>query len=201
VNGVAPAFDAVELAGGRGRRMGEVDKASLRISGDRLVDRVLRAARGAGASRIVAVGPPGVGDEADVVVREDPPFSGPLAGLAAALAQVRAPWVMILACDLVDPAAVVAQLRPELAAPASSGASGVILIDEEHRRQWLAGCYRAEALRAIMAGLPQPPSGPIGGALGRLALREVVAAPRSTGDIDTLEQLADAIAASRKADT
>ena len=73
-------FDAVVVAGGQGSRMGYVSKADLDVSGERLLDIVLRAT--AGAATTVVVGdvavPLGV-----VVTREDPPGTGPLAGLGA----------------------------------------------------------------------------------------------------------------------
>lgn len=51
-------FDAVVLAGGRGSRLGGVSKADLVLGGERLLDRVLRAAAGvllAGATDDAAV--------------------------------------------------------------------------------------------------------------------------------------------------
>src|SRR5690606_31507137 len=122
------SFDAVILAGGRGSRLGGRDKATIELSGERLVDRAVAAARAAGALRIIVVGSPEAGALADVVVREDPPFSGPLAALQAALPEVVAPWFSLLSCDLRSPAWVMEQLRT---ARTATTADGVILIDEE----------------------------------------------------------------------
>lgn len=211
-----PDFDAIVLAGGRGSRLGGVDKAALILDQERLVDRVVAAARAEGASRVVAVGPPHVGDRADRVVREDPPFSGPLAALAAALPEIDSPWIMLLACDLVRPSSVVSQLRSALSDlstnTAAAGVEGVILVDEEERRQWLAGIYSSRALRAAMAerdgslgtvpdgSLRSVQNGSLRSVLGGLELREIEAERSSTEDIDTSEQLARARAARREED-
>ena len=51
------SMDAVVLAGGRGSRLGGVDKAGIVLNGERLVDRAVAAARANGAERVVIVGP------------------------------------------------------------------------------------------------------------------------------------------------
>lgn len=214
-------FDAVVLAGGRGSRLGGVDKAELRLGGERLVDRAVAAAREAGAVRVIAVGPEQAGSAADLVVREDPPYSGPLAGLEAALGAVRARWFLLLACDLERPGEVVGQLRAALdqlspepsdralldddAAETADALDGAILIDEQGHRQWLAGCYRSDPTRSVLReAAASEGSGsladlPLRTALGRLRLAEIPARPLSTSDIDTPDQLARARATSRKA--
>lgn len=74
---------AIVLAGGRGSRLGGTDKAAIDIDGQMLIDHVLAAV--AECVPIVAVGPPNLARSGVTVVREDPPFSGPVAGIAAAL--------------------------------------------------------------------------------------------------------------------
>ncbi|XVV06848.1 molybdenum cofactor guanylyltransferase [Actinosynnema sp. CA-248983] len=67
---VDDTWDAVVLAGGRGSRLGGVDKAAVEVGGRTLLDHALDAVRG--ARRTVVVGPekpvPGV-----VWTREEPP--------------------------------------------------------------------------------------------------------------------------------
>ncbi|PPG03811.1 molybdopterin-guanine dinucleotide biosynthesis protein [Pseudoclavibacter sp. RFBI5] len=94
-----PGLDAVILAGGRGSRLGGVSKGDLEVGGRRLIDVALGAAHDAGASRTIVVGAVAVQAPAELI-REDPPFGGPAAGLAAALPSVSAPWLLLLACDL-----------------------------------------------------------------------------------------------------
>jgi molybdopterin-guanine dinucleotide biosynthesis protein A len=79
-------FDAVILAGGSGRRLGGVDKGALVVAGLPLLDRVLLAS--AAARRTVVVGEPRPTVRSVVWAREDPPGGGPLAGLAAGMAEL-----------------------------------------------------------------------------------------------------------------
>src|SRR5699024_10021844 len=76
-------YDAVIMSGGTGQRLGGRDKAMVHAAGRPLLARALDAV--AGASRIVVVGPERPVGRAVTFVREDPPGSGPLAGLAAGL--------------------------------------------------------------------------------------------------------------------
>jgi molybdopterin-guanine dinucleotide biosynthesis protein A len=158
------AFDAVVLAGGRASRLGGADKPGLVVGARTLLASVVAAADSAGAQRIVVVGParPELADRA-AFVREDPPESGPVPALRRGLAQVSAPTVAVLAADLpflrarhlrillgARPAEPSRPARP--AAPARPGGpvSGVIMVDDEGRRQWLAGCWRTAVLRTAM---------------------------------------------------
>ena len=97
-------FDAVILAGGRGRRLGGRDKGALTVAGTPLLQRVLAAC--AGAERVIVAGqgpvPSGVHQ-----VQEDPPGGGPVAGIVAGLELVRSPWVLLLAVDQPDAARAV----------------------------------------------------------------------------------------------
>lgn len=120
-----PGLDAVILAGGRGSRLGGVSKGDLEVGGRRLIDVALGAAHDAGAIRTLVVGALAVQTPAELI-REEPPFGGPAAGLAAALPSVSAPWLLLLACDLPRAPALVELLTeasgrgPE----ASDGGSG-----------------------------------------------------------------------------
>lgn len=212
-----PHFDAIVFAGGRGSRLGGTDKAALLLQGTPLVDRVIDAARKRGASRVIVTGPAEAGTQADAQVREDPPFSGPLAALGAGAGAVEAPWAMLLACDLVHPDSVVDQLRAALAArlarseaacdpddhdtadtaDADTGITdGFLLVDAEGSPQWLASIVRTDALRRALDLARDHrgtlADGPLRAALGEVRLERVGARPGSTADIDTPEQLARA---------
>ncbi|MBK0417631.1 NTP transferase domain-containing protein [Leucobacter sp. CSA1] len=183
----AAVFESVVLAGGRGSRLGGVDKAAVLLRETRLVDRVLAAARAAGARRCVVVGPESAGELADAVVREDPPFAGPLAALAAGLAAVREEWVLLLPCDLEHPGPVCAALTGALPA---RGPDGIRLLDTAGRPQWLAGVYRASALRAGIDALGgRTADRPLRLAFAAARVREVRAPEGATADIDTAEDL------------
>ncbi|WP_449282092.1 NTP transferase domain-containing protein [Leucobacter sp.] len=184
----APEIDAVVLAGGRGSRLGGRDKAVIALGGERLVDRAVVSARAAGAGCVVVVGPAHTGSEGVLVVREDPPFAGPLAALAAALPHLRADWLLLLSCDLVRPDAVCALLAAQLPGSEDGPAAdidGIVLRDGSGRDQWLAGAYRLGALRAGLEGLGGDPAGaPLRALLGGLRLRRVDAPDDTTADID-----------------
>lgn len=177
-------LDAVVLAGGRGSRLGGADKAALLLDGVPLVDRAVAAVRGVGSC--VVVGPPGV-TAGVTVVREDPPFAGPVAGIAAGLTALGegAEAVVVLACDLADPTAAVAAL---LAAwPPGADADGVCLV-HEGRAQWLTAIYRRAALRAALDRLGDPAGRSVRDLVAGLLLVEVTAGT-AAADIDTWEDL------------
>lgn len=182
--------------------MGGTDKLLLEVGGQPMLDRVLAA--GAGARVRVVVGPrravskegvpvsnrstEGVPDSERVgAVRwaqEDPPGSGPLAGLAAgvaALGPAAAEVVVVLAGDmpLVDAATVAALVA---AAPA-------VLVDGEGQPQPLAAAYPREALIAALAELGDPTGRPVRLLLDLLR-PTLVPAPIQAQDADTPEDLA-----------
>lgn len=197
------SIDAIVLAGGRGSRLGGADKAALELSGERLVVRTVHAVHKAGADRIVIVGPRSADVEGATTVREDPPFSGPLAALGAgidALQDHAAEWILLLSCDLVDPAAVCRMLIRALPDPGD----GAVLIDPDGRTQWLAGIHRSDSLRSRLAALRadcttdgtdgtegEDPlvNQPIKLAFAGASLSRLPAPAATTADIDTPEDL------------
>jgi len=167
-------FGMIILAGGRATRLGGVDKPGLTVGDRSLLDTVLAAGTEAGARQAVIVGPsrPGAGrlpgGPPVRFVREEPPGAGPVAALRRGLAELghpadpgdpaAAPWLAVLAADL--PFLRAAHLRALLAAAAGHdgpghsgpGHEGAVLTDDEGRAQWLAGCWRTEALRRAASG-------------------------------------------------
>jgi molybdopterin-guanine dinucleotide biosynthesis protein A len=145
---MAPAFDAVILAGGAGRRLGGVDKALIEVDGVTLLDRALSATNAAG--RTVVVGPRRAGGADSVTwCREDPPGGGPVAGLATGLLHVSAEVVVVLAVDQPWIAGAVPALRASLAArnhDRPDAVDAAVLIDADGRRNYLAAAWRRVAL-------------------------------------------------------
>jgi len=141
------AYDAVVLAGGQARRLGGVDKPGLEVGGRSLLDRVLAAS--AGAAVRVVVGPPRELPGDVVQVREDPPGGGPVPALRAGLAEVRSPWVVVLAADL--PFLDAGVLDGLLAA--AQDRDGALLVDDAGHEQWLCGAWRTAALVPALAAL------------------------------------------------
>jgi molybdopterin-guanine dinucleotide biosynthesis protein A len=187
-------LDAIVLAGGRAGRLGGASKPDLVVGGRRLLATAIDAARSVRARHVVVVGPPSLDAPGCLVVREDPPFGGPVAGLAAGLAALpsdaaeSAPDtdVLVLACDMPDADAVAARLlEARRTGPAPGpGHDGVCLVDASGRTQWLAALYSRRALEHALAALDHVD----GAAMRRLAASlDLTAVPDggSTQDIDT----------------
>jgi molybdopterin-guanine dinucleotide biosynthesis protein A len=146
----------VILAGGRGTRLGGVDKPGLIVGSATMAAAVTSAAAAAGARRVVLVGPAraDLAKIADslpdglIVAGEDPPGAGPVPALRAGLAWVLAPWVAVLAADL--PFLRGGQVRGLLAIASGTARAGVIMADDSGAAQWLAGCWRTARLRSAL---------------------------------------------------
>ncbi|WP_278235031.1 DUF6457 domain-containing protein [Isoptericola sp. AK164] len=184
-------YDAVVLAGGRATRLGGAAKPEVVVGGTRLLDHVLSATTG--ADRTAVVGPAdlrSLTERDDVVVTlEDPPFGGPVAGLAAGLTALQRPaapeWILLLAVDVPGAAAAVG--------PLVETADGFTSLDGVHlehagRAQWLTGLYRRAALTRALDGLD-----PHGASVRRLVARlDLLPLPDETGmsdDVDTWDDV------------
>lgn len=147
-------FDAVVLAGGRGVRLGGVDKPAVRVAERSLLGSVVSAAAGAGARLVVVVGPARrelateLGESR--VVREQPPGGGPVPALRRGLAEVTSPWVAVLAADL--PFLRAGHLLSLLAAARKADLPGAVMADDTGHPQWLVGCWRTPVLREAIGG-------------------------------------------------
>jgi len=180
---------ALVLAGGRSTRFGS-DKLSVAVHGAPLVMHAVEAARSLGAE-VVVVGPPGLALPADVaVVREDPPYSGPYAAVAAGLDAVGADVevVLVLAGDLVDPGA----LLPRLVAAVDDGAEAAVAVDSSGLRQPLLAAYRLVPLLGGILGV-DPTNRAANELLDGLHVVEVADDADHARDIDTVADLASEI--------
>ncbi|WP_367127077.1 molybdenum cofactor guanylyltransferase [Saccharothrix sp. HUAS TT1] len=175
-----PPWAALVLAGGRGSRLGGVDKASLVVGGRTLLDHVLDAV--APARQTVVVGPRKDGVPGVTWTREDPPGGGPVAGLTAGLAHVRTDLVVVLAVD--QPGITRSTVDRLLAAV---GEHGAVLVDGDGRAQWLTGAWRVAALRAALPADPRDVSAR--SVLGPLEPVPVIARPGEARDVDTPSDL------------
>jgi molybdopterin-guanine dinucleotide biosynthesis protein A len=186
------AYDAVVLAGGRAARLGGTSKADLVVGGARLLDRAVAASGQAGA--VVVVGPPELAEALSgsasgepapglVLTREDPPFGGPVAGLAAglrALPAPSAPWVLLLAVDVPYAAGAIALLEQAVSREPVDGAYLV----RDGRPQWLVGLYRRAALGLALSGI-EVDGAPMKRLVGGLQCTEVPDPAGWSDDIDT----------------
>ena len=188
-------FDAVILAGGRSSRLGGTPKAALRFRGDTLLERSLLAA--AGARSVAVVGPEAGALPAGVLLcREDPPFAGPAAALAAGLEALAgggaagrnpAPLTLVLACDMPLVADAVHALFADRSR-AQPGSEGSVAVSADGRIQPLAGLYDTAALQRSVADAARHGTlvgGSLFGLLASLDLRTVPVPPGSTDDVDT----------------
>ncbi|GAA3358570.1 molybdenum cofactor guanylyltransferase [Saccharopolyspora gregorii] len=167
-------FAAVVLAGGSSRRLGGVDKLALSTGGRTLLAHTALAVRD--ADPVVVVGPRRPVPVPVRWAREDPPGSGPLAGLHAGLEEVpfERGLVAVLAADHPGlSAGTVARLR---AAAAESGAV-----------QWLLGVWPVDVLRAAMP--EQVRDRPVRALFGALHPAHVPAVGAEAADVDTPQDL------------
>lgn len=187
-------YDAVVLAGGRASRLDGTSKAGLVVGGARLLDHALEAS--ARARRVVVVGPPelagalpahdpvsGHAGPAPILTREDPPFGGPVAGLAAGLRALPGPgvpWVLLLAVDVPRAARAITFLEQAVAREPVDGAYLV----RAGRAQWLVGLYRRTALDAALDGV-RTDGAPMKHLVGALRCIEVPDEAGWSDDIDT----------------
>ncbi|WP_243225979.1 molybdenum cofactor guanylyltransferase [Microbacterium sp. CIAB417] len=183
----APRRAAVILAGGRATRLGGADKAEVEIGGRMLIDIVVLAV--SGCDPVIVAGPEHLARTGVRVVREDPPFGGPVAAIAAAVAELPADveetW--LLACDLPNAAGVVDLLsRAELPADADA----VVLRDAQGRAQPLAGRYRAAALRRAVAALDEVDGSSMRRLSRGLRVHEIDDPAGASADLDTWDDIA-----------
>ncbi|MEU4364825.1 NTP transferase domain-containing protein [Promicromonospora sp. NPDC023987] len=186
------AYDAVVLAGGRAARLGGASKAGLVVDGARLLDRALEASTRARA--VVVVGPPELAESLPgpaagepgprlVLTQEDPPFGGPVAGVAAGLRAVpasSAPWVLLLAVDVPHAAEAIGFLERTVSREPVDGAYLV----RDGRPQWLVGLYRRAALDRVLGEI-QVDGAAMRRLVGGLPCTEVPDPAGWSDDIDT----------------
>lgn len=184
-------FDSIIVAGGRSSRLGGTPKAQLRRGGESLVEITVRAVGAAGSA--VVVGPADLYvPEGTLRTREDPPFSGPAAAVAAGLdllgrQPTRAAWTAVLACDMPDVAEAIHALA-DAARGLADDVAGVIATAVDGRRENLAVLIRTEALTTIFSQHPARDRS-VRSFWKQLRLIEVRAPEGSTQDVDTWEDV------------
>lgn len=186
--GPAVTHHAIVLAGGRATRLGGIDKPLLRVDGRSLLDRTIAALPDARRIVVVGTAPEGPLPAHVHVTREDPPFAGPAAGIAAGLdALPTGPgWVLVLAGDMPH----VARCVPSLLATAGRVPphhDGTIAVDATGRTQPLAVCVLTARLRLVVDAIGDPTGLPARRLLAPLDLVHVPTGD-TTADIDTPDQ-------------
>lgn len=126
-----------------------VDKALLPVDGTPMARRVAEALLASGVERVVAVG----GDSSALrrlglaAIADSQPRSGPLAAIRDALTWSRAPVVLVVSCDLLDPDPSAMRTTVEALAEAPDALVAVPLVDGQ--RQWVHAAWRRAALSVL----------------------------------------------------
>jgi molybdenum cofactor guanylyltransferase len=142
-------LSVIVLAGGRGQRMGGVDKAQVTLDGVRLVDHLLGQL---GGHPVVVVSPQAELGVAVPVVSEDPPFGGPVAGIAAGFRALEEPgFVAVLSVDAPDSPALLPLLADALTHHPDADAAVVRAADGHV--QPLCAVWRAAGLSRALGRL------------------------------------------------
>jgi molybdopterin-guanine dinucleotide biosynthesis protein A len=163
---------AALIAGGKSTRMGR-DKAALIYRGCPLWRHQLSTLSATSPAELFVAGacaaiPPGE----TLVIPDENPDSGPLGGIATALAHSSSPWTLVLAVDM--PAMPATYLSALVAHAAATGRGAVPMLDA--RWEPLAAIYPAASLAIARELL----------AAQRLAMREFLAEAKAQGLIDTI---------------
>ena len=190
MNPELPQFAAIIVAGGAGTRLSGVSKPELMIAGRSLIERTLDACLG--ASHVVIVGGEHLRRHDALWACEDPPGSGPAAGLCAGLAALDAagdvsPLVLVLGTDMPH-AQFGAAVLLERARDGADGADGAWMVDSSGIAQPLLAVYRRHAIAARCASDAGPGASlrRVTGGLDMIAVEDVHDASR---DVDTWEDV------------
>lgn len=137
---------AIVLAGGKGSRLGGIDKTLLEIGGRRTIDRVLAALDGLATDVVAVVNEDRLVDVAGIRRIEDPePHAGVLPALRTALDAAHEPLCLLVACDMPF-------LQPALLRRLVELAEGydVVIPRVEGQLQPMHAVYRRDPCRAAI---------------------------------------------------
>lgn len=190
---------AIILAGGASKRMGR-DKANILLGDLTLLQHVIAAMQRVFPEVIVSVRE--YRPEVDLPqVCDQPGVEGPLAGVLAALSQVKTPWAFIVACDMpfVRPSMI------ESIAPYRAGHQAVVPVIQGHA-QPMAAFYAREVLTVIRTHLAGGGKNSLRAVFAQLSvhyvetteLAQIDPALRSFLDMDTPQDVMDHV--NRKAE-
>ncbi|KQY97089.1 hypothetical protein ASD19_09190 [Microbacterium sp. Root53] len=182
----APALRGIVLAGGRSSRLGGRHKPAIEVGGEPIVARVVRALRAIDAEPVVVGDPAGV-PAGVAVVREEPPFAGPLAAIAAGLGALPPAdgVVLVLGGDMPF-------VTPDALRRLASAAPGAVAlaVDPSGRDQPLCAAWDERVLRARAAAVGDPRDRPLRALLETVGDAIRIPLPAAElADVDTPEDL------------
>lgn len=126
----------IVLAGGRSSRMG-ADKAQMLVDGRRVIDLALESLPADWETVVVSSADLGM-----PTVFEEPPFGGPVAGIAAGLQVMENEYLAIMAVDAPSSGRMLEQLSQQI------GANDVAVAVNGDRIQPLCAVWRRQSLAA-----------------------------------------------------
>lgn len=141
---MSPSIGAIILAGGRSSRMG-ADKAQAKVDGVRLVDALVSSLPQ--DVDYVVVSPFELGVP---TVSEDPPFGGPVAGIAAGREALDHDYIAVLSVDAPASAGFVARLAEALE---SSQSECAVVEASDGYLQPLCAMWQAQGLDNALSSL------------------------------------------------
>lgn len=136
------------LAGGQGSRVGGLDKGMLPVLSEPLVAQVARSLRRQAGTILISANRH-VAEYAaygEVVADRIDGFRGPLAGIDAAIAACRTPWLLTVPVDCPRPPE---DLMPRLRAAAEAAGACGAAARTEAQREPLFAIYRVAALGSL----------------------------------------------------
>lgn len=188
-----PGIDVIIVAGGRGKRMGGVDKATVTVNGERLIDHLLDEVSILDAlQQVVVVSSRNLSIRPGVkTTAEDPPFSGPVAGILAgvdALRDAAADRTAILAVDAPESATLIPELNEALD---DSDAQVAVIREAGGHLQPLCAVWDTESLWLALNEMGETADKPAKALIAAAEAITEVAGSGEERDYDTLEELAD----------
>lgn len=188
---------AVVLTGGRSSRMGGRHKPAILVDGHSVIDRTLTALWSAApdANVVIAGSDEGLSPSRRhqvTVVREHPPFSGPLAGVRAAVESISSSdgLIILLGGDLPF---LSARTLQKLLGAAAAGVPLASCVDATGHLQYLCAAWQQDVLRSQLAKIDDPAGIPLKALFDGLHAELVDTDPDELRDIDTPHDLARAM--------
>jgi molybdopterin-guanine dinucleotide biosynthesis protein A len=182
-----PGWTALVLAGGRGSRLGNVDKAAITLGGTSALDQLLFSLPV--AVPIVVAGPERPTVRPVTFRREWPVHGGPVAGIASGLEAVSTPVTALLAVDMPWAGGLVGQLIAEFG---SCDAAALVPVDASGFQQPLCSVVHTQALRTALGRLGDPQGRSLRDLISLLDVQErplLEGEMRWVQDIDTEQDL------------
>lgn len=177
----------IVLTGGTGRRLGGVDKATVEVDGQTLLEHVLTALPS--EVTVLAAGAPLPTSRPVVFRAEDPPQGGPVAGINAVMPAVTSDVVAVIAVDMPRAVPVLLEMIAALATDARVDVA--LPVTSDGRQQPLCSAWRTEALRDALRQLDRIDGAAMRAMLAPMQARDVPLTPEQESLLDDIDSPAD----------